>query len=76
MIAGKKKCSLYVSFGCPCDVTGTPLNSYKFLWFVLIFRADFCFIVIHIINEVKHLEEREAATKELLSFCCKVLCVV
>ena len=27
MIAGKKKCGLCVSLGCPCDVTGILLNS-------------------------------------------------
>jgi len=76
MIAGKKKCSLCISFGHPCNVTGIPLNSRKFLWFVLIFHANSCFIVTHIINEVKRLEEREVATEELLSSRCEALCVV
>jgi len=75
IIAGKKKCSLCISLGHPYDITGIPLNSRKFLWFILIFRANSCFIVMHIINKAKRLEEQEAATEELLSSYCKALCV-
>jgi len=75
MIAGKKKCSLCISFSYLYNITGIPLNSHKFLWFVLIFCANSYFIVIYIINKVKRLEEREAAAEKLLSSRCEVLCV-